>query len=60
MSEGVLGALSIFTEGVCYAICDLYKFLDGFFHDLIVDSSSIDEHLHHLQTVLQHVQSLVC
>ena len=55
MSQGLLGAPFTFSEGIDYVIADLEEFCDGFFDDLIVFSTSVEEHLKHLEKLFDRL-----
>ena len=52
MAQGLLGAPFTFTESVMFLLRDFIEFCDGFFDDVIIFSETIEEHLIHLEKVL--------
>ena len=52
MAQGLLGAPFTCTESVVFLLRDFIEFCDGFFDDVIIFSETIEEHLIHLEKVL--------
>ena len=52
MAQGLLGAPFTFTESLMFLLRDFIEFCDGFFDDVIIFSETIEEHLIHLEKVL--------